>query len=267
MLNGIPTLPARGADKRDKRNHMKRFKMVGAAGALVAAAVIGGTLFSSVLAAPTATDTTTTVAANGSLGSTYMDTYLDALASELGVDRAALGPAAAAAANAAIDAAETAGDISADRATELRDRLAAITAPESLLYGHGVLRGGPGHGPGGPGMGGGLHGALDAAATALNLDQSDLVSQVRDGSSLMDIATAQGVDYSEVVSAITDAVSSDLATDVSDGRITQDRADAVTSELQAWLDAGGQADALPFGFGHGDRGPGPPGAPDGNLGI
>ncbi len=247
---------------------MKRFKMVGAAGALVAAALVGGTLFSSVLAAPTANDTTTVLAANG-FGSDYMDTYLDALASELGVDRAALGPAAVSAANAAIDAAEAAGDITADRATELRDQLAAIDDPETLLYGRGVFGGGPGHGPGngpggpgGPGMGGALHGGLDAAATALDMDASDLVGQLRDGSSLMDVAAAQEVDYSTVVSAITDAVSTDLTTDVSDGRITQDRADQVSSDLQTWLDAGGQADAIPFGIGH-DGGMGPRGGPGG----
>jgi hypothetical protein len=235
---------------------MKRFKMVGAAGALVAAALIGGTLFSSVLAAPATNDTTTAVAANGGLGSAYMDSYLDALASELGVDRAALGPAAVSAATAAIDAAEAAGDIGAERATELRTRLSAISDPETLLFGHGASGGGPGHGPGGPGMAGALHGGLNAAATALDVDASDLVSQLRDGSSLMDIATAQSVDYASVVSAITDAVSGDLATDVSDGRITQDQADQVVSDLQTWLDAGGQADAIPFGFGHdGARGP------------
>lgn len=48
---------------------------------------------------------------------------------------------------------------------------------------------------------------------------------------------------------MTDAVSSDLAADVSDGQITQQQADQFTSDLQAWLDDGGQADAIPFGFG------------------
>jgi hypothetical protein len=230
---------------------MKRIKMLGAAGALVATALIGGTLFSSVLAAPASTDTTTVVSAHQGLGDAYLDTYLDALASELGVDRADLGAAALAAANAAIDAAEEAGDITADRATELRDELAALGDPESLLYVRGGF-GGPGHG--GPGFG--VGGAVDAAAGAIGIDESDLISQLRDGSSLMEIATAADATYSDVVSAVTDAVSSNLETAVSDGRITQDGADQVSSDLQTWLDAGGQADAIPFGIDHdGGRGP------------
>jgi len=236
---------------------MKRIKIAGAAGALVASALIGGTLFSSVLAAPATTQTTTTATISANLGvsDAYLETFMNTLASELGVDRSALGPAALAAANAAVDAAEAAGDITADRATQLRDDLAALDNPETLLYGHGVL-GGPGHGPG---MGVGFHDAINAAATALGIDKSDLESQLRDGTSLADIATAQDVAYSDVVSAITDAVSSDLTTAVSDGRITQDQADQVTSDLQTWLDAGGQADAIPFGLdgprgGHGPRG-------------
>jgi len=53
-------------------------------------------------------------------------------------------------------------------------------------------------------------------------------------------------------------VASNLATAVSDGRVTQDEADQISSDLQTWLDAGGQADAIPFGIGH-DSGRGPRG--------
>jgi len=211
----------------------------------VVSALVGGTMVSAVLAAPATTSTTTTVAAELGASGTYLSAYLDTLAAELGVDRAALGPAALAAANAAIDAAVEAGDITADRATELKDELAALDDPASILLGRGSSGHGPGHGPGF-----GFADAADAAATALGIDVSELRDELRSGSSLMEIAVAQEAGYSSVVSAVTDAVSADLATAVSDGRITQDQSDTISADLQAWLDAGGQPGEGAFGFGH-----------------
>jgi hypothetical protein len=238
---------------------MNRVKMMGAAGALVVSSLVGGTMVSAALAAPATTTTSSATTANLGVSDAYLQTYLDTLASELGVDRAELGPAALAAANAAIDAAASAGDISADRASELKDELAALDDPASILVGHGVLGGGPGHGGHGIVEGD----AVDAAATALGIDASDLVGQLRGGSSLMEIAVARGVGYPSVVSAVTDAVASDLATAVADGRITQDRSDQIASGLATWLDAGGQPDEGAFlfrhGMGHGPRGEGPMG--------
>jgi hypothetical protein len=229
---------------------MRRIKMVGAAGALVGSALVGGTLMSAAFAAPATTDTTTAsgAVANMAASDAYVDTYLDTLASELGVSRSELGPAALAATNAAIDAAVEAGDMTADRASQLKDELGTMTDPEKLLVGHGALGG-----PGGPGHHGlGLGGsAADAAASAMGIDASDLVSQLRDGSSLQRIADARGVAYDTVASAVTDAVSSELATDVSDGRITQDQSGEILSNLQTWLDGGGQPGQGGFEIGHG----------------
>ena len=237
---------------------MNRIKMMGAAGALVVSSLVGGTMISAALAASASTTTATGAVANPGFSDTYRSTYLDTLASELGVDRADLGPAALTAANAAIDAAASAGDITADRATELKAELAGLDDPASILVGHGAFGGGPGHG--GPGIAKGN--AVDAAAIALGIGSSDLIDQLRGGSSLTEIAAAQKVGYPSVVSAVTDAVASDLATAVADGRITQDRSDQIQSDLATWLDAGGQPGEGGFlgrGMGHGPRGEGPTG--------
>ena len=233
--------------------------MMGAAGALVVSSLVGGTMISAALAAPASTTNSTSAVANPGVSDAYLGTYLDTLASELGVDRASLGPAALTAANAAIDAAANAGDITADRATELKADLAALDDPASILLGRGAFGGGPGHH--GPGIA--MGNAVDAAATALGIDASSLVDQLRSGSSLTEIAAAQKVDYPSVISAATDAVASDLATAVADGRITQDRSDQIQADLGTWLDAGGQPDEGGFffgrGMGHGPRGEGPMG--------
>jgi len=222
---------------------MRRIKMVGAAGALVSSALVGGTMISAALAAPATTPTTSTVDAHAALGDAYTQTFLDTLASQLGVDTSDLGPAALAAANAAIDAAAGAGDLTTAQADEMKANLARLSDPASILLGRGALAGGPGHGPRI-----GLMDAADAAATALGMDTSDLIGQLRDGTSLNEVAVAQGVSYSTVVSAVTDAVSADLASAVSDGRITQDRADQISSALETWLNQGGQPADAGFGF-------------------
>ena len=237
---------------------MNRIKMMGAAGALVVSSLVGGTMISAALAAPATPTTPNGVATNSGVSDAYLETYLDTLASELGVDRADLGPAALTAANAAIDAAASAGDITANRATELKAELAALDDPASILVGHRASGRGPGHG--GPRMAGGN--AVDAAATALGIDASDLVDQLRGGSSLTEIANAQEVGYPSVVSAVTDAIAGDLASAVADGRVTQDRSDQIQSELATWLDAEGQPGEAGFfghGMGHGPRGEGPMG--------
>ena len=239
---------------------MNRVRMMGAAGALVVSSLVGGTMVSAALAAPATSTASSGAVANLGVSDAYLETYLDTLASELGVDRADLGPAALVAANAAIDAAAGAGEITTDRATELKAELAALDDPASILVGHGAFGGGPGHA--GPGIA--MGDAVDAAAAALGIDASELVDQFRGGSSLMEIAIAQDVGYASVVSAVTDAVASDLATAVADGRITQDRADQIQSDLSTWLDAGGQPGEGAFGFRH-PMGPGPRG--EGPMGL
>jgi hypothetical protein len=235
---------------------MNRLKTVGAAGALVGSALIGGTLISAALAAPEAATPTSTITVTDLGDGTYRDVYLDALAAELGVDRSALGPAAVAAAEAAIDAAEDAGDISADRAEELRTRLSEIADPERLLGGGLGIRLGPG-GPGGHGhafrIGAGGN-VVDAAASALGMDIDELMEALHDGTSLEEVAADQDVSYDAVKTAVTTAMTDALSTAVDDGAITQDRADEILSNLQAWLDDGGQPGAGAFGPGLGRHG-------------
>jgi hypothetical protein len=233
---------------------MRTLKAVGLAGALVAAALVGGTLISAVFAAdPSPSATTTDPSADPAkpgklIDSEYADAFLDKLAAELGVERSALGPATLAATNAAIDAAVAAGDIDAERAANLKERLANLEDPAVLLVRPGFGHGPRDHGPGrGLAFGLGLGDAIDAAADALKLDKAALIEAARNGKSLKEIAADQDVDYTTVSNAILAVVKTHLDDEVADEDLTQARADDILERVSEWLEAGGQ---LPKGRWH-----------------
>jgi hypothetical protein len=236
---------------------MRTLKTVGLAGALVAAALVGGTLISAVFAAspaPSASTTDPSAKPGRLLDTKYTDAFLDKLASELGVERSAFGPATLAATNAAIDAAVAAGDIDAAKAATLKERLAKLEDPAVLLarpgFGHGPRdQKGPGPGRGFIrfGLGLGLAGEVDAAADALKLDKAALLEAVRAGKSLKEIAADQKVDYATVSTAILAVVKTHLAAEVTDKHLTQARSEALLERVTTWLAAGGD---LPAGRWH-----------------
>lgn len=213
---------------------MRYAKALGAAGALITAALVGGTLIGSTLAIGD-TDGDAVGAADAAA---YCDIFMDSLASELGTTRDGLVAAGKTAANAAIDAAVAAGDITEERATTMRERVAAADGEGCAWFGRGGFGG---HGRGGHGPGAHLRGgALDAAADALSLETSELREGLRDAGSLEAVATAEGVAYDDVKAAVLAAVQSDLDAAVAAGDITQERADAVLERTTTWLDDGGE---------------------------
>lgn len=73
--------------------------------------------------------------------------------------------------------------------------------------------------------------ALEAVAKVLNLQPTDLVTQLRGGKTLADIATAQKVDQAVVKQAIIDAEKAAIDRELKDGLITQAQADARKANL------------------------------------
>jgi len=228
---------------------MRYAKVLGAAGALITAALVGGTLIGSTLAVGEEDGDSRRADA-----AAYCDTFMDSLASELGTTRDGLVTAGQTAANAAIDAAVAAGDITEERATRMRERVAAADGEGCAWFGRGGFGGG-GHGPRGPGHAGGvIRGeALEAAADALGLEASDLPAAIRDAGSMEALATAEGVAYADVKTAVLAAVQSDLGTAVADGRITQEHADSILEKTTTWLDEGGELRGRHGRDGHNDE--------------
>jgi len=132
-----------------------------------------------------------------------------------------------------LDKAVTAKRITADQEQQILSKLdAAIsTVVEGKLP---KFAGGPL--PGGVfrfGLGGPVAGGLDAAAKYLGLSRSDLVSQLRSGKSLADIAKAHGKTAGGLESAIRFAVKARLDKAVTAKRITSSEEQAILSKLDA----------------------------------
>jgi hypothetical protein len=211
---------------------MRLTKTLGFAGALIVAALVGGTLINTAVATDETADAADTP---------YCDVFRDTLTSELGVTADELTSAGKAAANATIDAAVAAGDLDEERAATLRDRIEAHDGDGCGLFGHA--------GAFGRGFGIGMERGIargflggdvfEAAADALGMTSDELITAVHDAGSLEALAEAQGVAYDGVTSAILSAVQADLDAAVDEG-LSQDRADAVIERLSTWLDEGGE---------------------------
>jgi hypothetical protein len=220
---------------------MKNLKTLGFAGALVAAALVGGTLISSVLAAPSGgsaprnvantTDTTTPTTPDVAK---YCDLWQKTFAAQLGVSVDKLVPASKAASKATIDAAVAAGDLPKDVGDRMKAAIDKADGNGCRLLGaafHGFVK----------------HAArvdfkvdvVGAAADALGLDKATLIKDVRNGDSLKTIAGNQGKDYAAVSKAIHDAAKTDLDALVTAGKLAQAREDTILTNLDKWLAAGG----------------------------
>ena len=125
-------------------------------------------------------------------------------------------------------------------------------------------RGGPGGGDH-DGFGRAAFGQVSAAAAkALGVSEADLRARLQGGKSVADVAKEKGVDLDTVVTAVTDAVTTQITQAVEDGRITQAQADTMTADLTAKITE--EIDEVHDGDhgGRGDHG-GPFGAPEGST--
>jgi hypothetical protein len=207
---------------------MSKLRLVSFSGALVLAALIGGTIMSAVAAAPTATP-----AAEPAVRapSAYCTTFRAAFAANLGVSQDEMIAAAKAAIGTAVDGAVSEGKLTADEGTRIKARVSAADADGcSILSGRrGVV----------------ARAALDvaqhgfaAAATALDMSPTELRAQMRGGATLKDVAAKQGVAYETVTAAVLVAVKADLAKAVAAGQLVQARADRILQRIERRLAAG-----------------------------
>ncbi len=89
---------------------------------------------------------------------------------------------------------------------------------------------GPGPRGGGPGF---AHlGGLEAAADYLGLTRDELRAELEDGSSLADVAAAQGKSAAGLVDAIVAAETKELAAAVTAGRLTDTQRDDILATIE-----------------------------------
>ena len=238
---------------------MRLLKAFGGAGALVVAAIVGGTLISSVLAAPATTGTDSTTLADDADGRRLLPGLPGRARQRAGhLDRRAHRRRASSSRHDH----RRRGDrrrpdrCAGDRAQgahrgQCRRRLRAPRwAPCTSAAA--VDPADPGRLP--------LGDLLGVAADTLGVEQSDLVDRLRAGETLADIATAEGVDIATVTGAVTDALDAALADAVAAGDLTQARADEIAAHVAqeladgSWPDHPGRGHRLAWARRHARRG-------------
>lgn len=122
---------------------------------------------------------------------------------------------------------------------------------------------GPGMFQGGPGHGFGPGGRLDAAATAIGIDENALREELASAGSLAAVARAHDVDPQKVIDALVADLESHLAEEVQEGHITQAQADEIDADAADRMTqlVNGELPAPPVG-GFGWRHEGDPGSSD-----
>ena len=232
-------------------------KLLGAATALIVAALVGGTLIGSVLAVPNGTGSAGDLAAADPAENApaYCQTFLDTFASELGVSADELAPAAKTAAIAAVSAALDAGDLTQDQADAAIERINAWDGEGCGLIGWRL-----GHVGQHAARVEFMQGMFAAAADALNMTTAELRDALADAN-LEQVASDQNVDYGTVTAAALASAKTDLDAAVTAGTITQDKADSIYSRLETWLNDGGPGGWGDHPFFRGPFAPSPSDAP------
>lgn len=221
---------------------MTKLRLAGFSGALLVAALVGGTILSSVAAAPAAPagPAAGRVAVDAPAPGEACATFRRAFAANLGVQESALAPAAKAASIATIDAAVAAGDMTAAAGDRLKARVAASDADGCGRFGAWIGRARAAVGAAKDGVA--------AAAGALDMTPAELRAQLRAGRTLKEVAAAEVVPYETVTAAIVASVKADLDAAVAAGKIVQTRADRILVRLERNL-ANGRLRGGPAGGG------------------
>ncbi len=176
------------------------------------------------------------------------DAFLSDIASRLGVEQGELEQALQGAQLDRLDAAVEDGEISEDRAAEIRERIES---------GEGLLFGGFRHHHRGGGAG------LETAAAYLEMTPEELRDALP-GSSLAQLAEAQGKSVEGLEQALVDAKRERLNQEVADGRLTEAEAQEKLAEIESRVsdkvnrEVPEDAQFGPRGFGKGEP---PPAAP------
>ena len=149
-----------------------------------------------------------------------------------------------------IDALVAAGKARLDEAkADLPNRMADLV--DHSFQGRGGPRGPFGSGPG-----------FEAAAKVLGVSTDDLAAALKDGKSMADVAKEKGVDVQKVIDALVKEAQTRLDQAVTDGKLTQEKADAAKATVTERVTAMVNGERPDRGFG-GPHGPGPDGGPDG----
>lgn len=222
---------------------MKRFLIIGG---LVAALAVGAV---AVVGAGAQEGTPTPDATDSADEQSRVEHYLEVLAGNLGVSVEELEAALRQSELDLIDEKVADGTLTEEEAADIRERIESGEAPYFPPF-----IGGGHHGP----FQGIVVGVVEAAADVLGMDVTELHEQLRDGNSLADVATAQGMDVEQFKTDLLAAIQTKIDEKVADGTITQEQGDNLYERLSGNID-----DIVEKTPGDGPFGPGGPHRPFG----
>jgi polyhydroxyalkanoate synthesis regulator phasin len=178
-----------------------------------------------------------------------VSTFLSKLADKLGVSEDKLNTAVEETQNEMIDEAVADGTLTQEQADQLKERV----GEGGFVF---PFRGmGPGHGWGE----GGIRGVTpEAAAEVLGMTVDELRDAMSDGSTLAEVAEAQGMSVDAFETALLDQVQTQLDQLVADGTLTQTQADEQFQRVEDNIDDIVNSQGCLGGFGGPHRGPGGP---------
>ncbi len=158
--------------------------------------------------------------------------FLDKLAAALNIQRPALDSAITSAGTSTLDEAVQQGTLTQEQADAIKPRLQSGDLGP-FLGGHGPGRGFGQRRPPQAGIGPALTEAmLDAAAKTLNITRDELITQLRNGQTLAQLAQAHNTTEQAVKDAALAAAKTQLDAAVKAGTMTQERADTIYARLQ-----------------------------------
>ena len=189
--------------------------------------IVGPTLRSMVTSAQAQPPTQTqppTQSQPAAPGGSLANLFLDKLAAALQIQRSALDSAITSAGTSAADTAVQQGTLTQAQADALKARIQAGDL--------GALWGGRGGFEGGRQLGNVKQAMVDAAAKALKITTTELLTQLRNGQTLAQLAQAHGTTEQAVTSAALGAAKTQLDQAVASGTLTQAQANAIYAQLQ-----------------------------------
>ena len=162
--------------------------------------------------------------------------FLNKLAGALGIDRAKLDAALKTAASQTVDQALQEGQITQQQADQMRSRIS-----QGLPF-FGMKMGG-----GKNGAGGGFKVTLKPFADALGMAPQDVISALRSGKKISDLAASKRMTVGEVQDKMLAAVKARLDRAVKSGKLTQTQASQAYSKLQQNITSGNWINQLQNG--------------------
>lgn len=207
---------------------MKKILAIGGALAILFVGIIVGAVYGS---AKIASANSTTSATSNSPTNTYCTQFQQNLAKRLNISTSTLQQAEIAAADDTLAQMVKDGKLTQTQANQIKSRL-ANGIPCNLMGGHGPGRGGKGaFGFGGPQLQQYMSAVESQIAQALRINTNTLTSDLQNGQTLHQIASAHNVSDSQLESVIKSAVQTELKSAVNASAITQTQANTISQQL------------------------------------